>query len=83
MPQSIYDRYLENEILSADPTKLVVILYRAAIEAVAGARINLRNGEIRERSRRIVKAADIVQELLGSLNHSEAGELSQIGRAHV
>jgi flagellar protein FliS len=77
MAQSIYDRYVEDEILSADPTKLVVILYRAAIEAIAGARINVQKGEIRERSQRITKAFEIIHELLHSLNHAEGGDISR------
>ncbi|MEQ1948961.1 MAG: flagellar export chaperone FliS [Bryobacteraceae bacterium] len=77
MSQTIYDRYIENEVLSADPQKLVVILYRAAVEAVAGARVNLREGEIRGRSRRITKASSIIHELLRSLNHTEGGEISR------
>ncbi|MEQ1884419.1 MAG: flagellar export chaperone FliS [Bryobacteraceae bacterium] len=77
MSQTIYDRYIENEVLSADPHKLVVILYRAAIEAVARARVNLRNGEIRERSNRITKATSIIHELSRSLNHAEGGDISR------
>ena len=77
MAQSIYDRYIENEVLGADRIKLVMILYRAAIESIAGARLNVRNGEIRERSRRIVKASGIIHELLRSLNHAEGGDVSR------
>jgi flagellar protein FliS len=77
MPQSIYDKYLENEVLSADPVKLVGILYRVAIESVAAARRAVQAGDIRERSRKITKASEIVNELLLSLDHSQGGELSK------
>jgi flagellar protein FliS len=77
MGQSIYDRYIENEVLGANPAKLVMILYRAAIDAIAAARVNVRNREIRERSTRITKASGIIHELLNTLNHAEGGEISR------
>jgi flagellar protein FliS len=77
MVNTAYDRYMEAEILCADPVKLVGILYRAAVESVAGARRHLRNGEIRERSRNIAKASGILNELMRSLDHSAGGEISR------
>ena len=77
MANTVYDRYMEAEILSADPVKLVGILYRAAMESVAGARRHLRRGEIRQRSRNISKASEILNELMRSLNHSAGGEISR------
>src|SRR5262245_42117819 len=74
---TIQDRYLEAEILGADPVKLVGILYRAAIEAVAGARLHVRNGEIRQRSLKITKASEILNHLMQSLDHSAGGEISR------
>jgi len=71
------DRYLEAEVLSASPVKLVAILYRAAMETVAAARRHLRDGDIRERSRNVAKAAAILNELMRSLNHSTGGEISR------
>ena len=73
---NIYDRYLEAEILSADPWKLVSILYRGAIEAVGAARRHLDEGNILERSRKITKAAEIINQLMLSVDHSSGGELS-------
>jgi flagellar protein FliS len=66
---NIHEKYLENEILGADPLKLVRALYRGAIDAVVNARTHLRNGAIRLRSRQITKALLIVHELLRSLDH--------------
>ena len=68
MAQPTYDTYLENEILHADPMRLVCILYRAALDATAAARVNLRDGKIRERARCVSKASGIVTELLHSLD---------------
>jgi len=77
MSQSIYSAYLENEILHAEPVKLVCILYRAALEAIAMARGHLRAGDIRERSRCIGKAVDIVNQLMQSLDHQSGGDISR------
>jgi flagellar protein FliS len=77
MMRTIQDNYLENEVLSADPVKLVQMLYRAALEAVSAARAHLREGEIRERSRRINKALGIVHELLLSINREGGGEIGR------
>lgn len=65
---SHFDRYLETEVFSADPVKLVCMLYRGAIEATAAARRHLKAREIRERSRQIMRASAILRELSRSLN---------------
>ena len=62
------DRYLETEIFSADPVKLVCMLYRGAIEATVVARRHLKAGEIRERSREIMRVSAILRELTESLD---------------
>ena len=77
MTPSAYDRYLEAEILNAEPLKLVGILYRAAIESVVSARNALRAGDIQARSRSITKASEIVNELMRSLDHTAGGDISR------
>ena len=77
MAYNIQHKYLENEIFQADPVKLVRILYRGAIDAVDAARVHLRNGAIRERSRQITKALEILHELLRSLDHNRGGTISR------
>jgi flagellar secretion chaperone FliS len=65
---SNHDKYLETEILSADPVKLVCMLYRGAIEATVTARRHLKAREIRERSRQITRTLEILRELSRSLD---------------
>jgi flagellar protein FliS len=77
MATTVHDRYLETEVLSADPMKLVWLLYRGAIEAVRDARRHLAKGAIRERSRKISKAWEILLELTVSLNREQGGEISR------
>ena len=69
--------YLESAVLGATRVELVRILYRSAIEAVVSARRNLKAGEIRERSRQITKAWEILAELSRSLDRMQGGELSR------
>jgi len=69
--------YLQAEVLSADPVKLVQLLYRGAIDAVVSARRHLAAGEIRQRSKSITKAWEILLELIRSLDHSQGGDLSK------
>jgi flagellar secretion chaperone FliS len=68
MAYSNYSKYLETEVFSADPIKLVCMLYRGAIEATAAARRHLKAGEIRKRSQEILRALAILRELARSLN---------------
>ena len=74
---ALQDRYLEDEVLSADPVKLIALLYQGARDRVSEARRHLAGGEIEARSRAIGKANDILAELTGSLDHARGGELSQ------
>jgi len=71
------ERYLENEVRSADPIGLVVLLYDGAIRAVRRARERLLEGKIAERSDAITKAMQIVTELQGSLDLERGGEIAQ------
>ncbi len=74
---TIHNQYLEAEVMNADPIKLVRLLYRGAIDAVVVARRHLASGAIRERSRSIIKAWEILLELTQSLDHSKGGDLSR------
>lgn len=68
MAYSNYSKYLETEVYSADPVKLVCMLYRGAIDATAAARRHLEDRRIRERSRQILRAVEILRELSRSLD---------------
>jgi flagellar secretion chaperone FliS len=68
MAYSNYSKYLETEVFSADPVKLVCMLYRGAIEATGAARRHLKDRQIRERSHEIMRAVEILRELTRSLD---------------
>ena len=72
-----YQNYLDNEVLGADPVKLVALLYEGAIESTIAARRSLRAGDIAGRSRMISKATLILNELALNLDHTHGGEFSR------
>jgi flagellar protein FliS len=77
MPKNGHEVYLQNEVLSASPLKLIQIMYSAALDSIAAARRSLRVGDIFARSRAITKAMRIVRELSRCLNREAGGELSR------
>ncbi|HTR38437.1 MAG TPA: flagellar export chaperone FliS [Bryobacteraceae bacterium] len=77
MRSNVYRNFLEEEVLSASPVKLVQLLYGSALEAIGAARRYLRQGDIRARCRAITKAMAIVTELSLSLDRDAGGSLSR------
>jgi flagellar protein FliS len=75
------NRYLEQQILTAEPVELTRLVYQAAIAAVRDARTHLREGRIAERTRAFSLAYSAITELDGSLNPEAAPELSNRLRA--
>jgi len=72
----MHHRFLETEVLTADPLTLVRLLYRGAIDSVVSAKQHLASGQIEERSKSIAKAQAILSELTNSLNREAGGQLA-------
>jgi len=72
-----YQTYIDEEVLTAEPLRLVQLLYRGALDSIAAARRHLKLGDIRARSRAISKAMGIISELALSLDHKVGGEVSK------
>jgi len=72
-----YQNHFDEEVLAANPLKLVLLLYAGALDSIASARRFVRLGDIAARSRAICKAMSVVTELSLSLNHQTGGELSR------
>ncbi|MFN7924310.1 MAG: flagellar export chaperone FliS [Bryobacteraceae bacterium] len=77
MANQFQQAYLEGEVLQADPLHLVRLLYRAAVDAVAKARVHIRAKEIAARSRQITRAMEILGELAQSLDLEGGGDLAR------
>ncbi|MFC6465695.1 flagellar export chaperone FliS [Marinilactibacillus sp. GCM10026970] len=65
--------YKTNQIQTASPKQLVVLLYEGAIKNIRLAELALENKDNEKINRHLIKAQDIVAELLNSLNH-QGGE---------
>src|SRR5690606_7702703 len=84
---------LETEVLSASPERLISLLFRGALTAIAQARHHMHNGNIQERGKALSKAIDIVDSgLKAGVDTERGGEVARllissyelkIGRAHV
>jgi flagellar protein FliS len=75
MRNNAHQNYLENEVLTADPLKLVVLLYQGALDSIAVARWQA-GGNIAIRSKSIRKALAIVWELNRSLDMNCGSDVS-------
>ena len=83
MRSNAHENYLENEVLTAEPLKLVVLLYQGALDSLAAARWQSEAGNQLARRRSIDKALAIVSELTRSLDMSRGGEVSaQLARLY-
>jgi len=72
-----YDQYKETEIVTANQGKLIVMLYDGAIKFLNIACENMSPKTYDIANTNILKAQDIITELLLSLNMKEGGEISQ------
>ncbi|MBI3803058.1 MAG: flagellar export chaperone FliS [Nitrospirae bacterium] len=67
---------LETAAPSADPHKLILMLFDGAIESVHSANEQILKGNFSEKGRAISKAIAIIGELAGSLNYEVGGEIA-------
>lgn len=76
MPWRPGTAYVEAEVLTADSTKLVQILYDLGVNSVQNARECYRQGDILGRGRFVNKAFEVLVELMNSLNTEQGGEVA-------
>ncbi len=74
------NQYREQSILTASPGDLVVMLYDGCIKQVRLARIAIQENEIEQSSQYLIKAQDIIDELIKGLdfNYSLSKELLRL-----
>lgn len=69
---------LETEVMGASPQRLISLLFRAALTAIARARHHLRDGNVAARGKALSKAIDIVDSgLKASVDTSRGGEIAR------
>ncbi|MEZ5401139.1 MAG: flagellar export chaperone FliS [Bryobacteraceae bacterium] len=72
-----YSATHEDRLSDADPLELIRMLYRAAVDAIAKARLALASGDIGQRSAAITRASEILAELTSALDMDQGGELAR------
>jgi flagellar protein FliS len=83
MRSNAHQNYLENEVLTAEPLKLVVLLYQGALDSIAAARWAREAGNRPAYSKSVSKALAIVWELNRSLDMNAGGDVSaQLARLY-
>jgi len=68
--------YRVNQLHTADPGTILLMLYQGAIDFLNQAKTHLANGNMTEKSRYINRTHAILAELLASLNVTVGGELA-------
>jgi flagellar protein FliS len=63
-----YDVYQENDIMTAPQGKLLLMLYDGAAKFLRFAKISIDEGDIQKANENILKAQDIISELMITLN---------------
>ena len=79
-PASAYagqaSRYRDNDLSSASPGRLVVMLFDQIVLSVRRARMAMEAGQIELRATQIVRASDMIGELRVSLDHEQGGAIA-------
>ena len=69
--------YKENQIVTADPGTVLLMLYQGAIDALYRAVGHLSTGNCAEKGKCILQAHDIITQFLVSLDHEVGGEIAE------
>ncbi|MBE0461872.1 MAG: flagellar export chaperone FliS [Halomonadaceae bacterium] len=69
---------VESGVMSADPHKLIVLLFEGAQTAIRAARIHMQSGNISEKGKAISKALDIINNgLAAALDQEKGGDIAE------
>ncbi|WP_088548165.1 flagellar export chaperone FliS [Paenibacillus aquistagni] len=71
-----YQAYQKNKYETASPHRLILMLYHGAIRFVKQAKNSLDAGDTEQGHQHLLKAQDIVYELISSLNEQQGGEIA-------
>jgi len=69
--------YRENQITTADPGTVLLMLYQGAIDALVRAEKNMAAGMMAEKGKDILRANDIISQFIASLDHDAGGEIAK------
>jgi flagellar secretion chaperone FliS len=69
--------YKENQITTTDPGTVLLLLYQGAIDALNRAAAFMAAGAMADKGKQILKANDIINQFIASLDFDVGGELAQ------
>ena len=76
MYQNSAENYRKNEIVTSDPKRLVAMCYSAAIMNFKLAKAKYMEKEYEDKANALIKALDIVSELMASLDFERGGQIA-------
>jgi len=76
MTRHPHNSYLETEILTADPGKLILMLFDGAVGFLNQGKTCLQEERYEEKGRLLMRAHAVVSELLHCLNEEKGGEIA-------
>lgn len=71
------DVYRNNQVTTAPQKKLIIMLYDGAIRNLKLAEIAMENKDIEKINTHLIKAQDIIMELMTTLNFEAGGDIAQ------
>lgn len=66
-----YHSYAQAQVATSSPSELIVLLYRGAVRFAAKARLHIQNGDVEAAHNELLRAQQIVIELMGGLKPSQ------------
>ena len=69
--------YKQNQILNASPKKLIFLLYEGCIKNLKLAEIHIAEKNIEKTNQVLIKAQDIIAELMNTLDFERGGKVSE------
>jgi flagellar protein FliS len=69
--------YKEAQITTTDPGSVLLLLYQGAIDALNRAAAFMAAGNMAEKGKQILKANDIINQFIASLDFNAGGQLAQ------
>jgi flagellar protein FliS len=69
--------YKENQITTTDPATVLLLLYQGAIDALNRAGAFMAAGNMADKGKQVLKANDIINQFIASLDFEVGGELAQ------
>src|ERR1051325_5295087 len=68
--------YRDNQLTTTDPGTVLLMLYQGAIDAVKQAKVDMACGNMASKGREILRATDIINEFIASLDYELGGDLA-------